>query len=177
MELQKQQLNQLCLNMQEVVNRLNDSYKKIFSEHKEQIAKLSASATGVDFTREELLRVGERITNVEKAFNSRQGLTRKDDQFSVPEKFTQEPVKDGPFKGCVVELDFMLDDYYDARGWDKKTGLQTRQKMAELGLEHIANELAKTNAIHNNNVDKRNSVLFKFNLFKVSFLYSSSELY
>jgi flagellar biosynthesis/type III secretory pathway protein FliH len=39
--LQKQQLERLCLNMQEVVNRLNDSYKKIFSEHKEQIAKLS----------------------------------------------------------------------------------------------------------------------------------------
>ncbi|MHC4211807.1 MAG: FliH/SctL family protein [Planctomycetota bacterium] len=41
LELQKQQLEGLCLNLQEVVNRLNDSYKKIFSEHKEQIAKLS----------------------------------------------------------------------------------------------------------------------------------------
>ena len=41
LELQKQQLDQLCLNLQEVVNRLNDSYKKIFSEHKEQIVKLS----------------------------------------------------------------------------------------------------------------------------------------
>lgn len=41
LELQKQQLERLCLNLQEVVNRLNDSYKKIFSDHKEQIAKLS----------------------------------------------------------------------------------------------------------------------------------------
>lgn len=41
LELQKQQLERLYLNLQEVVNRLNDSYKKIFSEHKEQIAKLS----------------------------------------------------------------------------------------------------------------------------------------
>ena len=113
----------------------------------QQMAKLVVSATGVDFTREELFKIGERIYNVEKAFNSRQGLTRKDDQFSVPEKFTQEPVKDGPYEGCVVELDFMLDDYYEARGWDKKTGLQTRQKLEELGLEHIANELVKTNAI------------------------------
>ncbi len=41
LELQQQQLERLCLNLQEVVNRLNDSYKKIFGEHTEQIAKLS----------------------------------------------------------------------------------------------------------------------------------------
>ncbi len=108
--------------------------------------RLLSSATGVDFNEGELLKVGERIFNVQKAFNSRQGLTRKDDNFSVPEK-AQEPIKEGSFKGGLVELDIMLDDYYKTRGWNLETGLQTRQKLGELELETIADELEKLNAI------------------------------
>ena len=101
------------------------------------LARALSSATGVDFADEEVITIGERIFNLQKAFNSRLGLTRKDDDFSVPEKFTQEPVKDGPYEGCVVELDFMLDDYYDESGWDKETTAPTPEKLKELDLEDI----------------------------------------
>ncbi len=97
-----------------------------------------------------MLRTGERIVNVQKALNSRQGLTRKDDNFSVPEKFSREPIKEGPYKGSVVsvvELDMMLDDYYKGRGWDVKTGLQTRKKLEQLGMQEVADVLAKEGAL------------------------------
>ncbi len=111
------------------------------------LARLLSSATGIDFSGEQLLEIGERIYNVEKGFNSREGLTRKDDNLSVPEKFSQEPVKEGFYKGCVMEVDLMLDDYYKARGWDLQTGLQARKKLEELGLEGVATELEKFDAI------------------------------
>ena len=111
------------------------------------LARLLCAATGVDFTDEELLVTGERIFNVQKAFNARQGLTRKDDNYSVPEKFTKEPIKDGPCKGMIFERDLMLDEYYQTREWDVETGLQTKKQLSKLGLEHIAEDLEKVNAI------------------------------
>ncbi|MBI2859993.1 MAG: aldehyde ferredoxin oxidoreductase family protein [Chloroflexi bacterium] len=113
----------------------------------EHMARLISAATGLDISKEELLQIGERVYNVEKAFNSRQGLTRRDDNFSVPDKFTKEPIKEGPFKDCVVDLDTFLDDYYTARGWDLKSGLPTTGKLAELGLQDIAAELARFQAV------------------------------
>ena len=114
----------------------------------ELMARALSAATGIDFSAEKLRKTGERIFNIQKAFNSREGLTRKDDNFSIPEKFTAEPVTEGHYQGDVLfELDQMLDDYYNARGWDAETGLQTRAKLKELGLDHIIPELEKVNAI------------------------------
>jgi aldehyde:ferredoxin oxidoreductase len=110
------------------------------------IARALSSATGVKFSVEELLEIGERIFNVQKEFNARIGLTRKDDNFSTT-RFTHEPIKDGFYKGQVIEVDLMLDDYYKAREWDPQTGLQTGKKLEELGLGHIADVLKKENAI------------------------------
>lgn len=106
----------------------------------DRIAQMVAACTGWQVDGASLLRAGERIYNVEKAFNSRLGLTRKDDNFSVPEKFLEEPLPAGGNKGEVFELDQMLDDYYAARGWGVD-GLQTRAKLEELELTDIADEL------------------------------------
>lgn len=98
--------------------------------------------TGIKLSVEEMLIAGERIFNVEKAFNSRLGLARKDDNFSVPEKFLKEPLKDGAFKGQVFHIEPMLDEYYEARGWGKD-GLQTMEKLKKLELDEIGDELKK----------------------------------
>jgi aldehyde:ferredoxin oxidoreductase len=47
----------------------------------------------------------------------------------------------GPSKGQVVNLDLMLDEYYEARGWDKESGFPTRQKLEQLELKAVADEL------------------------------------
>ena len=80
---------------------------------------------------------------MEKAFNARLGLTRKDD--TVPRRFLEEPVQAGARKGqhMGTVLPQLLDDYYEARGWDKKTGLPTRTKLESLGLKEIADDLGE----------------------------------
>ena len=55
----------------------------------------------------------------------------------------KEPIATGPTKGqAVTDLDGMLDEYYEACGWNKKTSIPTREKLEELGLKDVADELA-----------------------------------
>ena len=97
------------------------------------MARYLKAVTGWDITENELMTIGERIVNVERLFNIRQGLTRKDDTLS--ERFLKEPIPSGPAKGQVLDLDPMLDEYYTARGWDLKTGRPTETRLKELGLK------------------------------------------
>jgi aldehyde:ferredoxin oxidoreductase len=97
------------------------------------LSKFFNSVTGLNITEDEVLRIGERITNIERLFNIREGLTRKDD--SLPDRMTNEPMPDGPAKGEVVRLDRMLDEYYELRGWDSD-GFPTNEKLSELGVEN-----------------------------------------
>ncbi len=100
----------------------------------DETAELLQAATGWAFTGEDVRRIGERIVNVERLFNAREGIGRKDD--TLPARFLREPLPPGnPSAGAVVELEPMLDEYYRARGWDLTTGLPTREKLRELGLD------------------------------------------
>jgi aldehyde:ferredoxin oxidoreductase len=67
-------------------------------------------------------------------FNAREGLTREDDV--LPRRFLEEPLPEGsgPSTGSVLELEPMLDEYYEVRGWDVETGLPTRETLERLGL-------------------------------------------
>jgi aldehyde:ferredoxin oxidoreductase len=111
----------------------------------ENLAELYSSATGIEMTADEIKECGERISNLWKALNVREGFDRKDDRF--PERWL-EPLRtsDGgelPLTGCggeTITLDLlnqMLDDYYDERGWDIRTGVPGKDKLAELGLEAL----------------------------------------
>lgn len=99
----------------------------------EQLAKLIPHVTRFEFSPEELAQIGERINNIERLFNVREGFSRKDD--ILPGRFLSEPLRDGPSKGSVVDLDPMLDEYYEARGWSLEDGYPTKKKLIELGLE------------------------------------------
>jgi len=87
----------------------------------------------------ELRLTAERICNLRKAFNAREGLTRKDD--TLPKRFLREPMPSGPGAGYVCNLDPMLDEYYEARGWDKESGLPLRKALTRVGLEDVADDL------------------------------------
>ena len=72
------------------------------------------------FTKEDLVKTGEEINNLCRAFNIREGITKKDDH--LPKWFITEPIKKGAYDGKTVsEQDFekMLDEYYRLRRWDK----------------------------------------------------------
>jgi aldehyde:ferredoxin oxidoreductase len=104
----------------------------------EDMTKLYTLVTGIEMTPEELKRSGERINNVARLFNIREGLGRKDD--TLPYKVMHLPIPDeGPSKGAYVsqeELDLLLDDYYMSRGWTRE-GIPTVEKLKELGMEDL----------------------------------------
>lgn len=111
-------------------------------------AKLMNAVAGWNITGDEMQTICERVVNLEKVFNTREGLTRKDDM--LPKRFTQEPLPadSGPSAGSVVELEPMLDEYYQARGWDVQNGLPTEIKLKALGLEEEARELKERGLLH-----------------------------
>lgn len=104
----------------------------------EDMTKLYNLVTGFEMTTEAMKRAGERINNVAKIFNIREGLGRKDD--TLPYKVMHQPIPDeGPSKGAYVtqeELDLLLDDYYAVRGWTRE-GVPTVEKLKELGMEDL----------------------------------------
>ena len=96
-----------------------------------RLTQLMNHATGAGYTEETLLRAGERIFNLERLFLLKAGFTREDD--TLPQRMLEEPMPDGPAKGRVVELDVMLPEFYQLRGWDEN-GAPTDAKLAELGM-------------------------------------------
>jgi aldehyde:ferredoxin oxidoreductase len=103
---------------------------------------LISSVTGWEFSIEDFKKTGERIVNLSRAFNMRDGFSRADD--NLPKRLVEEPMPDGPAKGHVVEqLDTMLDNYYEARGWDNKTGKPSPEKLKDLGLDFVIQDLWK----------------------------------
>ena len=102
------------------------------------IAKLPEvieAITGLKFTEDELLKIGERIHNMKGNFNAREGVLRKD--WLLPARILEDPIPDGVSKGSkisVEEMNLMLDDYMKARGWTSD-GVPTPEKLKELGIE------------------------------------------
>ena len=91
--------------------------------------------TGMGLTLQDLWDIGERAYTLERAFNVREGIRRKDD--IVPERFLTEPVPEGPHKGAILkkeELDEMLDEFYEDYGWDKATGIPAKERWERLGF-------------------------------------------
>ncbi len=88
-------------------------------------------ATGVNMSDEEFLLAGERIWNMERLFNLAAGFSAKDDR--LPPRLVEEPMKGGPRKGQISQLDKMLPEYYSLRGWDED-GVPEAAKKEELGL-------------------------------------------
>jgi aldehyde:ferredoxin oxidoreductase len=102
---------------------LNDAYAGLYS-----------AVTGWDVDAGELERAGERIVNLERLFNVREGVRRKDDV--LPWKVMHEPIPDGPSAGMHCppeELAAMLDAYYALRGWDQD-GVPTPARLDALGV-------------------------------------------
>ena len=107
-------------------------------------AEMINIVTGFNYKFEELVEVAERILDLERAFNVRTGIRRKDD--TLPRRFLEEPIPEGPSKGMYTDeqtLNKMLDDFYTLKGWDKRTGIPTKEKLIKIGLEDVAKELEK----------------------------------
>ncbi|MFC1914396.1 aldehyde ferredoxin oxidoreductase family protein [Chloroflexota bacterium] len=117
----------------------------------EILAALYSAVTGIEINVQTLKKVGERVWNVFKALNAREGFSRKDDKFPA---FWFQPLKDGDKELLMMDMnktrvltsedtEKMLDDYYDERGWEVERGIPTKTKLVELGLAEVAENLEK----------------------------------
>ena len=97
-------------------------------------ADMLSSITGWDLTADEILKIGERIYNLERWIMAKYGFSAKDD--TLPKRLFTSPLPDGPSKGEVVDPEKfkkMLEEYYKLRGW--VDGVPTPEKLKELGIE------------------------------------------
>ncbi|MGQ9459782.1 MAG: aldehyde ferredoxin oxidoreductase family protein [Candidatus Bathyarchaeaceae archaeon] len=107
----------------------------------DKFAELYTLVTGIKMTANKLQMAGERIYNLEKAYNIREGWTKKDDYPSP--RIMNDPIPSGVAKGSFVskkEFETMLSAYYDFRGWTSD-GIPTQKKLIELGLNRVAKDI------------------------------------
>ncbi len=103
--------------------------------------ELLNAMTGFDMGLSEFLKAGERMYNLSKAFNIRNGFGRKDDK--LPDRVFDDEVLYGPTEGETLsrrEFEEELDRYYDVRGWDDE-GIPTKNTLKRLDLPEVAEEL------------------------------------
>jgi aldehyde:ferredoxin oxidoreductase len=127
-ELVKTQQDLFCL-----INCIGMCLFASFALDLKQMTPFLAAATGIeDFSSSEyLLKTGERVNNLVRLFNIREGLTKEFD--TLPGRFFKEPLKEGPCKGRVADLKALKQTYYSVRGWDAD-GIPTTAKLKELGI-------------------------------------------
>jgi len=116
------------------------------------IAELYTAASGHDMTAAGMVECGERINNVAKMVNVREGFHRVDD--AVPEVwFRPMDTPEGRIEMqdyyetktlSKEDTDRILDDYYEERGWSPQTGRPTPERLQDLGLDALADEMSKT---------------------------------
>jgi aldehyde:ferredoxin oxidoreductase len=104
----------------------------------EMQVRLVNAACGLDWTVEDMLKCGERGWNLKRAINNRMGLTRLHDKLP---KALLTPFPDGGSAGFKPDIAGMLSAYYGLRGWDPDTGKPTRERLSQLALDDIAEDL------------------------------------
>jgi aldehyde:ferredoxin oxidoreductase len=110
-----------------------------------ELAELYSSATGRETTVDDLKRIMMRQVNLEKALNLRFTAFDRKDDMPAPRDLS-EPIPTGPLAGWKMDeqkYNKMLDDYYDLHGWDRETSYPKRRTLVDLGLESVAEDLAK----------------------------------
>ena len=114
-----------------VVNSTVNCLFVTFALGAKDYAELLTAVTGWNLTEQEILKIGERIYNLERVILNKYGFDGKDD--TLPKRLLEEPMPEGPAKGQVVELEKMKEEYYRLRGW--VNGIPTLEKLKELEIE------------------------------------------
>lgn len=106
------------------------------------ILEITSAVTGWNLEPKDLLSIGEKAVNLGRAFNVREGIRRRDD--TLPSRFFK-PLVEGLSKGNRFsrdDLERMLDEYYELRGWDKLTGIPNTRKLKAMKLLSVSEQLS-----------------------------------
>jgi len=107
---------------------------------RETLSILLSTVTGWELTQEDLVRAGERISNIRQAFNLREGITPNDIRIKG-RPIGDPPLEEGPVANVMVDVDTLRAEYYRASDWDPETGRPGRSKLEDLGLDDVAKDL------------------------------------
>jgi len=102
------------------------------------VAETLSGITGWKYAPEDIVKAGERSINIKRAISNKLGVTRKDDRLPA---ICTAPLDEGTTAGKSPDMDTLLKDYYAARQWDWETGKPKREKLLELGMADVANDL------------------------------------
>ncbi|HHV35760.1 MAG TPA: aldehyde ferredoxin oxidoreductase family protein [Syntrophomonadaceae bacterium] len=101
------------------------------------LAKALTAATGISYDAQKVLKAGERIFNLQRAFNNRLGLTSADDV--LPERLLTSTIG-GPNEGILPNFEEQMKEYYELRKWEDD-GRPSKEKLRELGLDFVISDL------------------------------------
>ncbi len=124
-------LNILYQNLTTIIDSMGACVFTSFALNPDHYANMLSAVTGLDIDTKTLLKTGERIWNLERLFNIREGFTRADD--TLPDRILNEPFDEGHAKNKPLNLEPLLDEYYKLRGWSNE-GIPGDLKKEELGL-------------------------------------------
>ena len=114
-----------------VVNSTVNCLFVTFALDAKDYAELLSAVTGWSLTEDDVMKIGERIYNLERVIINELGFDGKDD--TLPQRLLKEAMPEGAAKGQVVELEVMKEEYYKLRGW--VNGKPTPEKLKELDIE------------------------------------------
>jgi aldehyde:ferredoxin oxidoreductase len=97
-------------------------------------ARFLSTILNKEITSKDLITIGERIYNLERLFNVREGFSKEED--TLPSRFLETPLIEGPSKGRVVPLKQLLQDYYNVRQWDEN-GIPTEELLEKLSIKRL----------------------------------------
>jgi aldehyde:ferredoxin oxidoreductase len=107
--------------------------------HFDQLVEAFRTITGWDITKEELAKTGWRIETMKQSFNAREGV---ETPWKYPDRMLGiPPKKEGPRTGATIDEAELCKEYYEAVGWDTKTGKPSKKALLELGLDDVARVL------------------------------------
>ncbi|MGB9929913.1 MAG: aldehyde ferredoxin oxidoreductase family protein [Methanosarcina sp.] len=131
---------QVFENLTAVLDSLAFCPYSIFAINEETSSALLRAVTGMEILPAELLKIGERIWNLERMYNLKAGFTWKDDTLPARlfEKASGNPVQNNKNEDrenelSKIEFETAIKEYYHYRGWNEE-GVPTAEKLKELGL-------------------------------------------
>jgi aldehyde:ferredoxin oxidoreductase len=98
------------------------------------------AVSGWEMTVEEFLEVGERIQNLRQAFNVREGFLPSD--FVLPDRVLgKPPLEKGPNANVTIDIETLSNEFFDEMQWDPTSGRPNRDRLVELGLDYVVEEI------------------------------------
>ena len=104
----------------------------------QEVLDMINAATGWHMDVNDVMRMGERIFQLQRAMSCRLGVAAKDDHLPG---ILMRPLPDGGTEGHVPNMEKMLTEYYALRGWDSVTGKPSRERLMSLDLVDVAEDI------------------------------------